>query len=81
MARDKHPTNQSDAFRPSSKHGDAMSVEAPIGAWPEKNQAAVQLGRLGGLKGGQARALSMSAERRSEIARLAAQKRWDKTRA
>jgi len=80
MPDDKHSPNQSDAFRPLPKPGNAMSVEAPTRTWPEKNQAAVQLGRLGGLKGGQARALSMSAERRSEIARLAAQKRWDKTR-
>ena len=41
-----------------------------------KNPAAVALGKLGGQKGGRARAKSMSAERRSEIARLAARKRW-----
>jgi hypothetical protein len=34
------------------------------------------LGRKGGLKGGQARASSLSPERRSEIARTAAQARW-----
>ena len=45
-------------------------------AKPEKNPAAVALGRLGGLKGGNARAKSLSAEKRSEIARKAAQKRW-----
>jgi general stress protein YciG len=33
-------------------------------------------GRLGGLKGGKARAVSLSPERRSEIARKAAKKRW-----
>ena len=41
-----------------------------------KNPAAVALGRLGGQKGGKARAKSMSAERRSEIAHSAATKRW-----
>ena len=41
-----------------------------------KNQAAVTLGRLGGLKGGKARAEKLSPERRSEIARKAAEKRW-----
>ena len=41
-----------------------------------KNPAAVMLGRLGGLKGGRARAAKLSAERRSEIAKKAAQKRW-----
>jgi hypothetical protein len=42
----------------------------------EKDPAAVALGRKGGLKGGKARAESMSAERRSELARHAAQARW-----
>jgi hypothetical protein len=43
-----------------------------------KNAAAVQLGRLGGLKGGSARAKSLTAERRAEIAKKAAAKRWSK---
>lgn len=43
-----------------------------------KNPAAVALGRKGGLKGGKARAKSLSAERRSEIARQAVQARWAK---
>ncbi len=42
----------------------------------KKNPAAVALGRLGGLKGGKARADSMTPERRSEIAKKAAEKRW-----
>jgi hypothetical protein len=42
----------------------------------EKDPAAVALGRKGGLKGGQARAAKLSAERRSEIARRAAAARW-----
>lgn len=41
-----------------------------------KNTAAVALGRLGGIKGGAARASKLSAERRSEIAREAAKSRW-----
>lgn len=45
---------------------------------PKKNPAAVALGRLGGLKGGKARAESLTPERRSEIAREAAKKRWAK---
>jgi hypothetical protein len=44
---------------------------------PAKNPAAVALGRLGGLKGGNARAASMTADRRSEIAQKAAAKRWE----
>ena len=43
---------------------------------PEKNPAAVALGRLGGLKGGKARAAKLTAEKRKEIARKAAMKRW-----
>lgn len=46
---------------------------------PQKNQAAVELGRLGGKKGGKARAESLSPEQRSEIARIAASARWKKT--
>lgn len=45
---------------------------------PPKNPAAVELGRLGGLKGGKARADKLTAEERSEIARKAAVKRWAK---
>jgi len=45
----------------------------------EKNPAAVALGRLGGLKGGKARAESLSPERRREIAQLAAAARWKKS--
>ena len=43
-----------------------------------KDPAAVALGRKGGLKGGKARAEKMSPERRAEIARAAAHKRWEK---
>ncbi len=45
---------------------------------PEKNAAAVELGRLGGLRGGKARAAKLTPEERSEIARKAAKKRWRK---
>jgi hypothetical protein len=44
---------------------------------PEKNPAAVALGKLGGLKGGHARAKSLSAKRRKAIARKAASARWN----
>lgn len=46
----------------------------------EKDPAAVSLGRRGGLKGGKARAESLSPEERKRIAQEAARKRWgDKT--
>lgn len=44
----------------------------------EKNPAAVALGRLGGLKGGTARAKKLTAEQRRESARNAANIRWRK---
>jgi hypothetical protein len=43
---------------------------------PKKNPAAVTLGRLGGLKGGKARAEKLSAAKRKGIAKKAAEKRW-----
>jgi hypothetical protein len=42
----------------------------------ERSKAAAALGRLGGLKGGKARAAKLSPERRSEIAKEAARTRW-----
>ena len=43
-----------------------------------RDMLAVMMGRRGGLKGGKARAASLSAEKRTEIARNAAQRRWSK---
>lgn len=42
----------------------------------EASSAAAALGKLGGLKGGPARAKALSAKRRSEIAKAAAAARW-----
>lgn len=53
-------------------------VESMPSTPSEKNLAAVALGRLGGLKGGKARAASLNAEKRREIAAAAANKRWSK---
>jgi len=47
---------------------------------PKKNAAAVELGRLGGLKGGKARKLKVPKEVRSELARKAVKARWKKQR-
>ncbi len=55
---------------------DAEPSTSPEEAKPEKNPAAVALGRLGGLKGGKARAAKLTAKRRKEIARKAAAARW-----
>ena len=53
--------------------------ELPEKALDNKNPHAVALGRLGGLKGGKARAESLTEEQRREIAQLAAQARWKKS--
>jgi len=44
-----------------------------------KNPAAVALGRLGGAKGGKARAEALSPRKRSAIAKKAAKARWGKS--
>jgi hypothetical protein len=54
---------------------EATSDEKPD-PYEGKNPAAVALGRLGGLKGGKARAEKLSARKRSAIAKKAAQTRW-----
>jgi hypothetical protein len=43
-----------------------------------KNPAAVELGRLGGLVGGKARAKKLTSQERSAIAKKAAEARWKK---
>jgi hypothetical protein len=72
----------------SSKRRDANQIafdivqqatgQAAPPAEPDKNPAAVALGRLGGLKGGKARAKSLTAKQRKDIAKRAAAKRWGK---
>ena len=52
-----------------------VKIDLPAPA-KEKNPAAVALGRLGGMKGGAARAAKLTADERSSIARKAAGKRW-----
>lgn len=72
----------------SSKPRDVNSMAAAIVAqstddddqgddpYEGKNPAAVELGRLGGQKGGKARAEKLTAEERSAIAKKAANARW-----
>jgi hypothetical protein len=61
-------TGQAPKFEPGT--------EKPVD--PSKNPAAVSLGRLGGLKGGAARAAALSPKKRSQIAAKAAKARWGK---
>jgi len=55
-----------------------LSGQVLLLAMKKKNPAAVALGRLGGKKGGPARAAAMTPEQRSESARKAVQARWAK---
>ena len=55
---------------------DEATGEQPKTKAPEKNPAAVALGRLGGKKGGAARDAALTPERKSAIAKKAAQARW-----
>ena len=52
--------------------------EAPQTPDLAKNPHAVALGRLGGLKGGAARAAKLAPKKRSQIAARAARARWQK---
>lgn len=70
----KRSSRQKDTQQLARKVLDAIAPDAE--PKPEKNPAAVALGRLGGLKGGKARAEKLSSKKRSEIARNAAKARW-----
>jgi hypothetical protein len=54
-------------------------IDQPAEDTIHKNPAAVALGRLGGKKGGRARAKNLTLEQRAEIARIAATARWKKS--
>ncbi len=57
---------------------DSEGMAQPQGKRPKKkNPAAVALGRLGGAKGGKARAAKLTPEQRAEIAKKAAKSRWN----
>ena len=76
------PSGPKGEKRPADVIGNAVKVmriltgEEPedYGDAPTKNQAAAELGR----KGGKKRAESMTEDRRKEIAKIAAKKRWDR---
>ena len=79
---------------PRKRHGDFSQIAFQVvrestGQVPKlqdeperlKNPAAVALGRLGGLKGGKARAATLTPRKRSQLAAKAATSRWGKNRA
>jgi hypothetical protein len=82
MAMDKRPRKKSvDVNRLAKSIVDQATLDEQLqqkAIEEGKNPAAVLLGRLGGLKGGKARAASLSAEQRSDIAKKAARVRWRK---
>jgi hypothetical protein len=53
-------------------------IELPPEPKPENVPSAVRAGRLGGLKGGKARAKALTPRKRKQIAKKAAQARWHK---
>ncbi|HEY0545687.1 MAG TPA: hypothetical protein VGC91_09950 [Pyrinomonadaceae bacterium] len=57
---------------------DLATGERTVEPQPEKNPAAVALGRLGASKGGVARAEKLSPKKRKAIAKKAAEARWSK---
>lgn len=56
----------------------AVGEKEDIVSQNAKNPHAVELGRLGGLKGGKARAEKLTQKQRIKIAKKAAYVRWDK---
>jgi hypothetical protein len=58
---------------------EATAEEKPLKSSAPKNPYAVELGRLGGQKGGKARAAKLTSEERKAIAQKAAQARWNPT--
>lgn len=74
MAKAKRPT---DTNQLAKLIADIATGETKDTANDGKNPAAVALGRLGGLKGGKARANKLTSEQRKKIAKKAAEKRWE----
>jgi len=58
--------------------GQVEDISAPDPKDEGKNPAAIELGRMGGLKGGRARADSLTPAQRKTMAQAAAKKRWEK---
>jgi hypothetical protein len=68
-----------DVNQPAKSIVDKARGESPAESVEDgKNPAAVALGRLGGLKGGKARAAKMTKKQRTAAAKKAAEARWKK---
>lgn len=77
-SRPKRPTDPNQLAALIVAEATGTAAPEPAEAKPEKNPAAVALGRLGGLKGGKARAAKLSPAKRKAIAKKAAAARWGK---
>ena len=71
------PTRASKKLR-DAESTNSMAARIVSQATGQKNPAAVALGKLGASKGGKARAASLTAAKRAQIARKAAAARWGK---
>lgn len=71
------PTGPKGEKRPADVIGNAVKI-ARIATGEDQDDAPLASARKGGKVGGKARAKSLTAEQRSEIARVAAEARWKK---
>lgn len=78
VRRKKGEMESSDLEKVATGIAEETSESPPTSKESTKNPHAVALGRIGGKKGGVARAKKLSPDQRSEIARKASRARWDK---
>lgn len=87
MARSPKVRDRDDSkLRPDANEIAFRTVQAALGEAPkpmppgegEPKREAVRRGRRGGKRGGRARAAKLAPERRKQIARTAARRRWKK---
>lgn len=64
--------------KPKKEHEFAANAFRVVQEATRQSTQQTEAGRLGGLKGGKARAAKLTPERRREIARKAAQSRWSR---
>ena len=78
MAKKKQPRDINQLAKSIVDEATGETKETQEPDQEERSRIAKLLGRLGGLKGGPARAAALTPEQRSEIAKKAAKKRWGK---
>lgn len=77
MAKAKRPTDTNQRAKNIVDIATGEAEDSPV-TEDQLKAAMSALGRLGGLKGGKARAKALTAKKRSEIAKKAAAARWKK---